>query len=776
MRSNITISSNIYVRESKRIQKDADFVKNVTGRTALTVLKAALSDTLCEVKLAPVQQEEISKSTACTHAKNNERTHGKVFQDGEIRWVCRCEYHQCPHFETCQERLQYPQITRTTKAVSRRDEPMEMADVMDFEYLGLDFRVTGPAVIFNEPEPEEALFSERDEPAQLDTLQSGAFFECAAFAEIKDPAVIIEAAIDSKILVNAGPGTGKTYTVIQRLFHILSAGLAEPHNILVLCYTRAAKAVIVERIEANIKMGKLPLEARRLHVYTFDSLATNYLAEIEESFQDLDYNQRIDLFNATITRDLFDDFEYLIVDEIQDLVNGRAAMVINMLNNMDCGMLLLGDRCQAIYDYDCQVGETINSTMFYEMLTAALPVDVLKYELIKNNRQTDELASLSNEIRQSLLYSEISEQNQFVLKTMQNRLRVSDMTAEKLLPVIKNQQKTAILCRNNGEAESISSLLHRNKIDHLMLRGSNQPIGLHRWLADVFWDFCEAFIGKSDFIKRYCVRVKDCIEEAEARFQLLGEVCGSHDSRLVLNDLSAALARLSDIPGGLSCNEDKNLVVSTIHRAKGREFDKVYLLDSDFAVNAKHAEEARVRYVGMTRPREEIELVRKRNAYNWFFCKNISGRTVKTMRRFYSNKTKYCCNLFVGLKSDLDMISFVSKKHPDPLAIQEYISEKIKVHDELEMIRDVHTDLYSIYHQGFYIGSLSKYIADDFWNAVYKTDDRRNIPLRLYDVYVSHITTVVNNRYDENIPLQYRESKMWLGLEVAGLAKIEYPN
>ena len=500
MRSNITISSNIYKRESKRLQKDPDFAKNVSGRGALMKLNEELKETLSAVKLKPVQEQELRESSTCSYAKNKEQTHGKVMVDGEVQWVCRCEYHHCPQFETCSGRLAYPQIDREPTKIS--DENLLEIDMSNFEYLGLDFKEMEIEEVFQEPTQKEEPGDDISDYSEAEIQEFEIPLKHINFIEIEEPRLIIESEISSKILVNAGPGTGKTYTVIQRLLHLLQNNLVEPDSILVLCYTRAAKAVITQRIQVSIDKGELPIEAKLLNVYTFDALATNYLAEIEADFQALDYNGRIDLFNQMISRELFEAFQYLIVDEIQDLVNGRATMVINLLKNMDCGLLLLGDRCQAIYDYDCQVGESINSTRFYEMLENVLPIDIIKYELTKNNRQVDELASLANEIRQSLLYSPVEAQNKFILNVMHQKIDLSEMKAEKLSPVINNQEQTAIICRNNGEAETISSYFHRRKIDHALLKGSNHPVGLHRWIGDVFWDYCDPEIGKDDFMKR----------------------------------------------------------------------------------------------------------------------------------------------------------------------------------------------------------------------------------------------------------------------------------
>ena len=108
---------------------------------------------------------------------------------------------------------------------------------------------------------------------------------------------IIESDIDGHILVNAGPGTGKTYTAIQRLMFVLQQ--VEPEEcdrILVLCYTRAAVGEIRKRIEDGIRSQSLPNEAAEISIATLDSFATSYLLTFDDISQKLgeyDYNKRI---------------------------------------------------------------------------------------------------------------------------------------------------------------------------------------------------------------------------------------------------------------------------------------------------------------------------------------------------------------------------------------------------------------------------------------------------------------------------------------------------
>ena len=771
IKSNITIKSNVYNRVSNEVENDIEFVKNVSGHKALAILDKLLYGFSIKAKLNDVQMEELRESNSCCLAKNGEITHGKALINGQVKWVCRCEYRECKNYDSCKS-----QNANVSRRLEMREDEVDNNSNNDlkYEYLGLDGNMEVIKLFEEQTDTAQEESSTADK--QLDESNNRIVLNDIQFKQIIAPDEIIQSDITSNILVNAGPGTGKTYTVINRIIYILKNQIATPDYILVLCYTRAARDVILDRIEHEIENGMLSFDAKRINICTFDSFATMYLSAREEEFQGLDYNERIQLFNNTINKEMFEDFEYLIIDEIQDLVNDRARMVINILKNINCGYLLLGDRCQAIYDYDCGDNKTIDSVEFYKELNDILPKDISKYELIKNNRQCEELASFSNRLREELLYGDVQAQNEFAEKAVE-MINDVDVTAEKFKPQVNETEKTAILCRNNGEAEYISNILNKNGIKHNLLKGSNYRLRLNRWLGDMFWDYCEPKIAKDDFIERYLARVKEDAREAEHMYDLFCDICEEYSQNsyeLDMNRLISQLIKAINIPNELLAEQITNLVISTIHRAKGREFDKVYLLESKFNIKADNSEEARIRYVGITRPKKILKKLKKGNMYNWYFIKSSNGRMIKTaIKPYYKNQT-YCTNLSIGLEADIDNVSFVSIINTDYLEVQEYIAKHISTGDEVEILRDEADNIYYIYHNKFKIGALSRDICNDFRNAIYKTGDKRNIPMKLTDVYISNIITIINTRYDENIPIIFRESHIWLGVELTGLGKVHF--
>ena len=197
---------------------------------------------------------------------------------------------------------------------------------------------------------------------------------------VENQETIIRLSPDERTIVNAGPGTGKTWTLIEKLKYMLNDQNVSPENILVLCFSRAAVEVIRDRLKAAAEKDELPMNWHMVDVRTFDSFATYLLSWAKENIPEQlpekyalechSYDDRIseatNLFQKQ--EDLLAGYQHVIVDEVQDLVGVRAQLVLSLLNALpeDCGFTLLGDSCQGIYDYLSDADKTImSSTEFY---------------------------------------------------------------------------------------------------------------------------------------------------------------------------------------------------------------------------------------------------------------------------------------------------------------------------------------------------------------------------------------------------------------------------
>ena len=134
-----------------------------------------------------------------------------------------------------------------------------------------------------------------------------------------------------------------------------------------------------------------------------------------------------------------------------------------------------------------------------------------------------------------------------------------------------------------GALETTLNLLYES-----IIRGVNNVFPLPRWIADVFWDCCCPTISKKDFIERFKFRCNSRLNP-EILWELLCKLTGSQDKAVIsVQKLTTALTITNNIPSEFFGNSPM-LTVSTIHKAKGSEFDRVILIGSDIKPSSDSA-------------------------------------------------------------------------------------------------------------------------------------------------------------------------------------------
>ncbi|MBR2068714.1 MAG: ATP-dependent helicase [Candidatus Gastranaerophilales bacterium] len=99
--------------------------------------------------------------------------------------------------------------------------------------------------------------------------------------------------IEGKYLVLAGPGTGKTYTIVQRIKNMINKGI-KPDKILCLTFTDTACSEMKKRIEHELNVSSLDSA-----IYTYHSFCANILDEFQEDFE---LAQNYKIMNDTISK------------------------------------------------------------------------------------------------------------------------------------------------------------------------------------------------------------------------------------------------------------------------------------------------------------------------------------------------------------------------------------------------------------------------------------------------------------------------------------------
>lgn len=416
---------------------------------------------------------------------------------------------------------------------------------------------------------------------------------------------VVGAPRDAKALTLAGPGTGKTHTLLARLACLLDAPAEEPRAILVLSFTRAVVAEIHKRLgETGIS------DLMYLRPLTFDSFATRLLASgssaedagdwRSESYDDRIRSATSSLRSDAATRDwLVERFDHVVVDEIQDLVGPRAEMVLEVLSTIGA-FDLFGDPAQGIYGWQLQEDRDPSSDQFLEDVKKRFGAELTEFELRENHRMSDEQALRVSAARPGLLDLDEAAAVWPEISGHLNELTTVG-TIESFGPVLRSlKRRTAILCRTNVEALTISDRLHALGVSHTLRRSSAER-AVPDWVAKV----CRgrrSSLRRDSFMETY-EESGDCRLDAEEAWELVSSV-GEEDRRVSIEALADAIRR-EGLPDELYAHGAGDLVLSTVHRAKGLEFDDVVVVEPEpWRIDrGDRGEESRVLFVAMTRAR-----------------------------------------------------------------------------------------------------------------------------------------------------------------------------
>lgn len=610
----------------------------------------------------------------------------------------------------------------------------------------------------------------RSKKANEKPVLQGTTYQLKNIKPIKSSDDILNKSLYEKILVNAGPGTGKTHTVIEKLKRIAQeCRHTSPEDVLVLCFSRSAVKVIRDRLNSAMEKHEIPYIAKKLNILTFDSFATWFLKQIEPEFDlsPYNYDARIQRFIEKYSQDPdILNIEYLIIDETQDLVGKRAEMVKVLLQHIKCGFLLLGDECQAIYDYQISNQEELNAAKLYEWLESYFKDDLYEYELTKEWRYQGELEDALKPLRNAMLHKSCAVQK-YYLDSLCERYDVPEMNTEDIIFCCDiGKGKRAILSWSNGDAYRQSQELYArddNHVKHTILTGSRKLL-IRKELALILGEVQSATISRGTFLR--------IGKEKNIKEDVLNKIWNAILFTLELDEteevsllaLKKALLSEKRVDEDLISEDEVDVVISTIHKSKGKEYDTVVVNKFGAVVNS---EDIKVYYVGLTRSKGEL-IVKEKDKD---FSRDIKTDTGRFIELNKENKIK---RIELGIDGDVDIYGFVGTDVPgfEPQKRQNYIINKVKIGDQLKVSKQ--NGKYLIIHDGHVIGRMNQNALKSYRHFfpsgksyVYDFSSYTDFA----DIFVKDIVTIVNQKLNDTIPDPYKKSGFWIGIEFCGYAK-----
>lgn len=507
---------------------------------------------------------------------------------------------------------------------------------------------------------------------------------------------VVERPVGDKLIVTAGPGTGKTHTLVSRLEFLISGDAdVAGQEILSLSFSRAAVGVLRRRVSALSSRGS------RVRSATFDSFATRLLKYHGQSDLDgADYDTRIALATELLSPEPIDELRetrHIFVDEAQDLTGVRAGFVLKLLAVTDCGYTVFADQAQAIYDFNREsaVGES-----FVDRLTQAHQSVIHTLQLTTNHRTDDRqllaIAGLGTTIRGQ----DATRQATINGLIRATRTLPAGGSIDDAAPLLAGSANVAILTRRNSEALAISEVLHDRGVSHQLRRRADDPV-IGSWLSELQRSAESNRLTLVDLEKAAPVLPWP----ADVTWNALSRVVRPRRGLLNLSQVAEALAGAVPPDELLQLSAD-GVVVSSIHRSKGLEFDTVLLVPFDID-GEDWLFEARVLYVGMTRARLNLLTLNKVDDGHWSFSK----RGQRWKRIGFAGKRRYTTGIEV---TGVDTVTFdpagAIKPNDDPTSIGDYLLDSVASGDLVTLKRpdDSNTGvLYDVLHAGRWIASTT---------------------------------------------------------------------
>lgn len=87
---------------------------------------------------------------------------------------------------------------------------------------------------------------------------------------------------EGPLLVIAGPGSGKTFTLVERTAHLITQKNLEPENLLISTFTEKAAKELITRISNRLIESGLKFNVNEMYVGTIHSTCLRFLEENRE--------------------------------------------------------------------------------------------------------------------------------------------------------------------------------------------------------------------------------------------------------------------------------------------------------------------------------------------------------------------------------------------------------------------------------------------------------------------------------------------------------------
>ena len=393
------------------------------------------------------------------------------------------------------------------------------------------------------------------------------------------------------IVVAAGPGSGKTRVLVHKLASLLLMEDVKHEQLLMLTFSRAAATEFKKRLIELVGGAAHFVDIKTFHSYSFDLIGRNGSLEEADSVvsRAAEMIENGEVEESKIAKSV------LVIDEAQDMSADDFRLVKALMQqNEEMRVIAVGDDDQNIYAF--RGGDSTHLKSLITDYQATL------YELTDNYRSDHSIVDYANRFAQQI--SNRMKQTPIVA-VRKDEGRICQCSEFE----IQGTGTTAVLTITNEQTLQVAHLLRQQGKNVRLIQTTDGFRFVN--LAEVRYFFKQ--LGKTDdgsVTSEQWAEAKRRTEETYATSGCLGALKQffadyetTHKS-YYRSDLRE-FALESNIEDFIAA-EGSTVFVSTIHKAKGREFDNVYLLLG--GIQRMDNDMLRAIYVGITRAKHNLYL------------------------------------------------------------------------------------------------------------------------------------------------------------------------
>ncbi|WP_091394904.1 RecQ family ATP-dependent DNA helicase [Arachidicoccus rhizosphaerae] len=408
------------------------------------------------------------------------------------------------------------------------------------------------------------------------------------------------------IVVAAGPGSGKTRILVHKMAALLLMEDIKHEQLLMLTFSRAAATELKKRLIQLVGAAAYYIDVKTFHAYAFDLLGK--IGSVDESREVIIKtvqkikDKEVDISRVTKT--------VMVIDEAQDMDQHEFALVEALMQqNEGMRVIAVGDDDQNIYGFRGASAE------YMERLITEFGAK--SYDLIENYRSKANLVDFTNQFAKTIFHR-LKNNPIVAVDQDKGRLKVVHYANKNLIVPLADAVKSAdligttcVLTKTNDQALQVMGQLLMAGLPARFIQ-SNRAFKLPalaelRYFVELLGTTSDQKVIDHDTWKE-AIRILKSSFQRSANLDLCLNLIRDFEQispkSRYKSDLNLFIeeSRLEDF-----YREKGELIyVSTIHKAKGKEFDQVFMLLEDAQLRTD--EDRRALYVGMTRAKNYLNI------------------------------------------------------------------------------------------------------------------------------------------------------------------------